>query len=295
LIRKAVGTVVLDVDQIGERMVAVGVEASPESVAAARYAVHTASDRNLDVVLVHAYELPSVSVPLEPEILDMYQEAAHNVVRDITAQLVVPGHMSVASYVREGFPDALLLRVAERVPFLVVGQDHLTWGERLLFGQVAAQVAQKSACPVVVVPGNWRAPSTGPGHPVVVALEGDTSAAAALRIAFEQADLLRTGLLALHASPSGSQEAEIASQAANLTEMLAGWKQDYPGVTVDRLVVLGDEDANLVQWSQSAAVLVVERPERHWWKPWAHSVIGAVLKRTQCPLIVTPRQRAADQ
>ena len=45
-------------DQSGQRMVAAGVDGSPESVAAARYAVQAASDRGLDLLLVHAYELP---------------------------------------------------------------------------------------------------------------------------------------------------------------------------------------------------------------------------------------------
>ena len=86
----------------------------------------------------------------------------------------------------------------------------------------------------------------------------------------------------------GSPEAEIAEQTANLTEQLAGWKQDYPEVNVDSVVVLGDENAKLLQWSRSAAVVVVERPRRHWWNSWTHSVVGEVLKPTHCPLIVVP-------
>jgi nucleotide-binding universal stress UspA family protein len=282
----------LGVDHISDRMVAVGVDASPESLAAARYAVHEASLRGLDLVLVHAFEPPSVSVPVEQAIFDAYRQGAETVVTEIAAQLVVPSHMRINSLVVEDLAAPLLLRVAKQVPLLAVGQDHISWTERLMFGRVASQVAQKSSCPVVVVPGSWQAPRTGLRHPVVVALDGDSLGSAVLQMAFERADALRTGLVALHAAPYGSGEREIASQAANLTELLAGWKQDYPGVAVDSLVVLGDEDANLLQWSKSAAVLVVERPHRHWWNPTANAVIRTVLRHTQCPLIIVPQQRS---
>lgn len=39
-------------DQSAQRMVTAGVDGSPESVAAARYAVMAASDRGLDLLLV---------------------------------------------------------------------------------------------------------------------------------------------------------------------------------------------------------------------------------------------------
>ena len=276
-------------DQFGGRMVAVGVDGSPESVAAARYAVQAASQRGFDLLLVHAYELPAINVPVDSALLDACRESAHRLVADLAAQLVVPSTMRIHTYIQPALPAGLLLLAAQRVPLLVVGQDHLTWGERLMFGRVASQVAQSAGCPIVVVPGGWQANKTAADHPVVVALHEDSPAEAALRLAFEQAELLGTGLMALHAAPGRSRHAKIAEQEASLTEQLAGWKQDYPGVKVDSAVVVGEEDASLLQWSKSAAVLVVERPHRHWWNSWTHSVVGSVLRQTQCPLIVVPQ------
>jgi nucleotide-binding universal stress UspA family protein len=276
-------------DQFGARMVAAGVDGSPESVAAARYAVQAASQRGFDLLLVHAYELPALHAPVEPAILDACHESAHRLVADLAAQLVVPSTMRIHTSIQPALPAGLLLWATQRVPLLVVGQDHLTWGERLMFGRVASQVAQRADCPVVVVPGGWQANKMGSDHPVVVALHEDSSAEAALRLAFEQAELLGTGLIALHAAPGRPRQTKIAEQAASLTEQLAGWKQDYPGVDVDSAVVVGEEDASLLQWSKSAAVLVVERAHRHWWNSWTHSVVGSVLQQTQCPLIVVPQ------
>jgi nucleotide-binding universal stress UspA family protein len=276
--------------QLSSGLVAVGVDGSAESLAAARYAVRAASERGADLLLVHAYEMPAVSVPVEYDILDDFRQRARQLVADVEAQLVVPSSMRIESLIQEDLPVPLLLRVAQRVPFLAVGQDHLTWGERLMFGRVTSQVAERSDCLVAVVPGGWRATRTGAHHPVVVALEGTSPARAALRIAFEQAVLLGTGLVALHAAHHDAPSTELARQRASQAELLAGWKEDYPDVTVESLIVLGDEDANLLRWSKTAATLVMERPHRHWWNPWTHSVASAVLKQTHCPLIIVPQQ-----
>jgi nucleotide-binding universal stress UspA family protein len=287
LIRRAVG-MDLDSDQFAGRMVAAGVDGSPESVAAARYAVQAASRQGLDLLLVHAYELPQIDVPVDPAILDACHESARQLVAELAAQLIVPSTMRIHTVIEPELPIGLLLWAAQRVQLLVVGQDHLTWGERLMFGRVASQVAQKSNCLVAVVPGRWQESQPGSDHPVVVALHEDSSAQAALRTAFEQAELLGTGLMALHAAPGHARQTKIAEQEASLTEQLAGWKQDYPGVNVDSAVVAGDESASLLQWSESAAVLVVERPQRLWWISWTNSVEGSLFTQTQCPLIVVP-------
>jgi nucleotide-binding universal stress UspA family protein len=277
-------------DQLSSRFIAVGVDGSAESMAAARYGVQAASDRGADLLLVHAYEMPSINAPVELQVMDEFREQSRQLVADVAAQLVVPSNMRIESLSREDLPAPLLLRVAQQVSFLAVGQDHLTWGERLMFGRVASQVAERSDCPMAVVPGGWRAAKSGSHHPVVVVLEDTLPARATLQLAFEQAVLLSTGLVALHASPYGSSTTEVARQQASQTELLAGWKEDYPDVTVESLVVLGDEDANLLRWSKKAAILVVERRHRHWWHPWTHSVASAVLKQTHCPLIIVPQQ-----
>ena len=267
---------------------------SSESVAAARYAVRAASERGLDVLLVHAYLQPNFSVPVDQRILDASREPADQLVRQVAAQLVVPSTMRILAEVQPQLPVALLLEVARRVPLLVVGQDHPTWDERLLFGRVAAQVAQRSECPVVVGPSGWRVTSielqpSGGHRP-----RGNLPARVALHLAFEQVVAGGGRLVALHVTPYRSHQADIEEPTASLTEMLAGWKQDYPGVQVDVLVVRGDEEGSLLRWSNSAAAVVVERPHRHWWNPWTHSAIGTVLSRTHCPLIIVPEDSATS-
>jgi nucleotide-binding universal stress UspA family protein len=276
--------------RLSDRVVAVGVDESSESVAAARFAVRAANDRGLDLLLVHAYQEPDLTIPVDQAVLDAFREPAERLVGRVASQLVVPSTMRILSDIQPLTPVALLLEVARRAPLLVVGQDHPTWDRRLLFGRVASRVAERSECPVVVVPAGWRASSTDRHDPVVIALEGTSSSRMALRLAFEQAVAGGSRLVALHVTPYRSDQSDIDERTASLTEMLAGWKQDYPGVPVDVLVVRGDEDESLLRWSDSAAAVVVERPHRHWWNPWTHSAIGNVLSRTHGPLIIVPQE-----
>jgi nucleotide-binding universal stress UspA family protein len=282
--------------EIKDQVVAVGIDDSPQALAAARYAVRAADFRGLDVLMIHAYELPPLDVPTEQAILDACDQSARKLMADVAAQLIVPGRMRIETVVQPDSPVVLLDRISRTVPLLVVGQDHLGWGDRLRFGAVAAHVGQKAHCPVVVVPGGWQAPQTSERHPVVVALDEDTPADAVLSIAFQEAEYLHTGVVVLHASPYRSgRPSEAAAEEASLTEQVAGWKEDHPDVSVQALVVSGDADANLIKWSHLAAVLVLGRRKRHGWSHWTHAVLRAVVKQTHSPLIVVPETSEQTQ
>jgi nucleotide-binding universal stress UspA family protein len=275
--------------ELSDQVVAVGVDGSPESLAAARYAVRAADFRGLNLLMVHAYELPPLDVPMDQGFLDASHQAARSLMTDVAAQLVVPRQMRIDTVVQPDAPVVLLEDVSRTVPLLVVGQDHLGWGERLAFGAVASHVGQKAQCPVVVVPGGWQAPSTADRHPVVVALDEDTPRDPLLTAAFQEAEFLHTGVVVLHASPYRKGEPSgVEAEEASLTEQLAGWKQDHPDVSVQAMVVSGDADANLVEWSRFAAVLVLGRRKRHGWSHWTHAVLRAVVKQTHSPLMVVP-------
>ena len=179
--------------ELNDQVVAVGVDGSPEALAAARYAVRAADLRGLNLLMVHAYELPPLDVPMDEGILDACHQAARNLMADVAAQLVIPRQMRIDTVVQPDSPVVLLDDISRTVPLLVVGQDHLGWGERLTFGAVASHVGQKAQCPVVVVPGGWQAPRTVERHPIVVALDEDTPRDAVLTAAFQEAEFLRTG------------------------------------------------------------------------------------------------------
>jgi nucleotide-binding universal stress UspA family protein len=171
---------------------------------------------------------------------------------------------------------------------LILGRDRVSWGERLFMGAVASQVASDVACPLVVVPSGWQARHAWPRQPVVVALDGETSAEPALKVAFAEARLRDARLVVLHAEPISVSARDVDAARFDLEVLLARWKQDNPDVAISTAIVAGDPDAQLIRWSKSAAVLVVGRPHEHRWGSWIRSVARNVMRQTHCPLIVAP-------
>jgi nucleotide-binding universal stress UspA family protein len=186
----------------------------------------------------------------------------------------------------------MLADAASRATMLVLGRDHVSWGERLLMGAVTSQIAGHVDCPLIVVPSGWHARQAWPPQPVVVALDGETAAKPVLNLAFEEARLRHTRLVVLHAEPMSASDRDVTAARLDLEILLAGWKQDHPDVAISTAIVSGDADAQLVRWSRSAAVLVVGRPHQHGWGSWTRSVARSVMKRTHCPLIVAPQATA---
>lgn len=136
-------------------------------------------------------------------------------------------------------------------------------GSRLLTGAVASRVAGRVVCPLVVVPGSWRARQAAPRQPVVVALDAETAAEPALKAAFEEARLRDTRLVVLHSEPISAPAREVDAARFDISVVLSRWKQDNPDVAISTAIVAGDTDTPLIRWSKSAAALVVGRPHEH--------------------------------
>jgi nucleotide-binding universal stress UspA family protein len=274
----------------GTRLLVVGVEASAESLAAVHYAVTAAEIRGGDVLLVHAFPAPSARAGDREAAAA--RTTAENLLASLAAQLTVPPQLHVYTMAEPGDPVTVLKWSARRAAMLVLGRDHVSWGERLLMGAVASQVVSQVECPLVVVPGGWRARHAWPRLPVIVALDGQSDPEPALQLAFEEARLRDARLIALHAQPIGVSAGDKTAAQLDLAVVLANWEQDHPDVAVSTAVVSGDPEAQLQRWSRSAAVLVIGHPHRRGWGDWTRSVARSVMRQTHCPLIVAPQARA---
>jgi nucleotide-binding universal stress UspA family protein len=184
---------------------------------------------------------------------------------------------------------AVLERSARQAALLVLGRDHLSWGERLSMGTVASQLVKQVECPVVVVPSRWRPRHAVPQLPVIVALDAKATPEPALMLAFQEAKLRNARLIVLHAAPISASDRDATAAASHLGEVLAQWEHDHPDVVVSTVVVSGDPDVQLARWSRSAAVLVVGHPHQRRLGSWTRSVARSVMKQTHCPLLIAPQ------
>jgi len=211
---------------------------------------------------------------------DVLDDAKHFIQQEITAVSV--------DYVRaEAAPIEALESEARAAHVLVVGTDDISWPDRLLGGSISAHLSGHAACPVVVVPE--RAYPTPLSGGVCIALDGDTSAEGPLRVAHEQAEARNTRLHVLHATPPGTQRSDMDVIRANVSEVLAGWSNVFPGVRVLLSFPIDDPEEACVRATEHAELVVVGRPHgRTLPFSLARPLASRVIRRAHCPVAIVP-------
>ena len=250
--------------------VVVGVDGSPASDAAVRFAAEAARQRDAELVVIHALQPPVVpgtylEAYAEQERHD--RERATELVEAQVAQ-VRRDHaaLRVSGEVVVGGPAPVLLDHADASTLLVTGTRGHSALAAAVLGSVAANLVVHAPCPVAVV--SEEAASVD--GPVVVGVDASERDADALAFGFEAASLSGRTLTALHAwqdavpglygawvvPPESVDEVE-ADLERYVTESLAGFAERYPDVKVEtRLVRANPRDA-LAHASREAAMVVV--------------------------------------
>jgi len=283
--------------------VVAGTDGSEASMRAAEWAAHEAALRGASLRVLSVPALPSLlawnMMPLEkPEdradkiIRAARQSAAKAAARAAGAE---PG-LQVIPEVRSGVPGQVLSDLAASAAMVVVGSRGHGGFAALVLGSVSRYVAFEAPYPVVVTCGE----SAVPHHEIVVGLSGRAQSEA-LSFAFEEAELRRARLHAVHAwpallpEPAGAARRErdcggTSSRVARwLAELLGPWRQKYPGVEVTVDIVHAVPGHVLVSMSARAGLIVLgrsggESANRRRTAPVAHSV----LSHAECPVAIIP-------
>ena len=136
--------------------IVVGVDGSPGSRAALRWAHEEARLRGatLEVVAVWQFpvmtSLPAFGAVPPPE--DLSGEAERALLATLSEEgVATTAEVPVTTVVAEGAPAAALLEAAEDADLLVVGSRGHGGFTGLLIGSVSHQCASHATCPVVVV------------------------------------------------------------------------------------------------------------------------------------------------
>ncbi|MFC6238057.1 universal stress protein [Longivirga aurantiaca] len=131
--------------------VIVGVDASPASKAALRWAADHAVARGLSLEAVAVWEIPATFGWVGEEDLDP-TEAARRGLESVVAE-VVGTTPEVEITVARGHAALVLVEASERADLLVVGSRGMGGFAGLLLGSVSQHCVQHAHCPVVVVRG----------------------------------------------------------------------------------------------------------------------------------------------
>ncbi|MDX3451722.1 universal stress protein [Streptomyces sp. ME02-8801-2C] len=286
-------------------VVTVGLDGSPESLAAARWAADEAEKRRLTLRLLHAWPL------LAPEPAHASSEVDQNywakrLVHTARAELQArhPGLTVVGSLVADDAQEALL-QAASESEMIVLGSRGLEAHVSYFLGDVSMPVVARAERPAVLVRAESPAQGAHPapaGH-VVVALKLHAPSDDLLDFAFLTAAVREVPLLAVHGRsvplhahvPWGVDHAatdEMTRDAqGELSRALRPWREKYPQVDVADSIRLANPGKAVVQAAEGAALLVVGRRahrHRHGVAPHLGPVAHAAIHHGHCPVAVVP-------
>ncbi|WP_164477888.1 universal stress protein [Nocardioides pantholopis] len=279
--------------------VVVGVDGSPASLNAVRYALEEVRRGGGVLRLVHVvpdYGVMTALYPLPPEDL---AEAGREVLRGVVEDLGAPvTDVTMETVLRRGSRVATLSSAARAARALVVGTDRRPVAARVLTGNTSNGVAASCVAPVVSVPETWR-PGTGAGA-VVVGVKSPVHATELLGEAFALAQSRGSRLVVLHSwrMPSGYDDIitdrvapqEWADRArVELSGLLEEWASSYPEVDLEIRPVHDQAAHALIEASREADEIVLVR-RAHGIPAAAHlgSTARAVLRDAHCPVRVVP-------
>ncbi len=249
----------------------VGIDGSHSARHAALWAAREAVRRHAALNLVFAYSLPAAGYsgynPYPADMLATMSDDGHAVLDEIAAAVhAAHPELDVTIDVVHGDPAAALRRAADGAVLTVLGGHHRSRVATAL-GSLAAKLVARNPSPVAVIP-DGEEPVNGP---VVVGVDGSPASEGAISFAFEAASLRHAPLTAVHCwtDPAGMGPVPAYTavlgepdpteefERSLLGERLAGWGENYPDVTVERVLSRQGAAFALGDLASTAQLLVI--------------------------------------
>lgn len=280
-------------EQQHRRWIVVGVDLSPESDTAIRYAAAEAERRNAGLRLLHvvptsrgASAATALPVPNGQVLMERAIRLAGQQADDVPIQ----------ARVRSGDPLEAIIDQGKDACEIVLGHDPTTALARLGSGFTVIGVAAHSPVPVVAVPTGY---DVG-GHGVVaVGIRSPKHAHALLQRGFELAAERGASVRFVHAwdLPPGhealaatKQERDEISHRADLVlrRSLPQLMAAYPEVGCHITVVYGSPARVLAHVSRTSDLLVLARRVHAFPRSYIGGFARAVLRHAACPVMIVP-------
>lgn len=265
--------------------VVVGIEG--DQPLALLFAAETAAARGVGLRVVHCVDpvISSEFGDLSDGVRPVPGEGVLDYAKGVLEGILPDDAIEYALSVRA--PHGELYDEAERASLIVVGTDPAGGLEHFFSGRVAQRLIKHADVPVAVVPEEY-APAD-PKGPVFVALDGKSPATGPLRFAFEEAGRRDGRLHVVHVAPAGTGPGELDELRAEVSEILAGWTEQFPDVVVTRRFVFDERDDGVLRAGVDADLLVLGRLDGSViLRPFAHPVLAEIARHTHIPCVVVP-------
>jgi len=247
----------------------IGVDGSEDSRVALRWAIHVANELGLRLKVIQAWQYPSDAIlsigRIELPPPDQAEEHLGSQLRQLVDHEVGADPERIDIEVARGPAAGVLLRAIDAdTRMAVVGSRGLGGFKGLLLGSVSRQIIEHAACPVTVVGPTVLADPVRL-ETIVVAIDGSTHAAQALRFTAEIAPLVAAKVVVAHAiPPTTSDQREVGEPQRRLDarrDLVEEWCGPLRQAGIDHQIVVVEGDARSalleVAYDRQADLLVV--------------------------------------
>lgn len=279
--------------------IVVGVDGSAPSLQAASWAGQEAALRDAPLWMVYASPRWDHDVPLVPQ-PSTWGAGAEGAAREMLDHATVHARagrpqLSITTDIIGGRVADALIGAAGEAQLLVVGNRGRGGFTELLLGSVSHDVVAGAPCPVAVI----RQRHTGDRGEIVVGITGQPGQDSLLDFAFREATLRHAALRAVHAwvhpatrFPGDMQplvyDVEQVGQEEELllAEVIAGWREKYPEVTLIPQVMHEHPARALIDASAEADLVIIAAHSGVRALMGMGSVTHAVVHHARVPVIV---------
>lgn len=267
--------------------IVVGV-AGPQS-AVLDFARREAERAACGIRLVHAYTVPPSAMGsiYGLDIPETYRAAGEETLQEAAGYLEASGATAPAETVLiRGYAPSVLESESRSARLVIIGPDESKpWYIRMFEGKVARQLVEHAACPVVVVPDSWH--RTDDAAPVVVMVDGETSAHGPLKLAFDTALARGAELRVLHVTPP--MDGTVDDQWEAIRRVVDSWFDRHPQVRGGSQEVAGEVRESALRAADGAGLLILGRPhERRLSNILMDSLAQEIIAEAGSPVAVVP-------
>ena len=274
------------------RPVVAGTDGSEESLLAVEWAALEARRRQAPLRIVSAVATPPLVRAYHGPGLNARGACAQALSDAATRTWELASDLVIDTDLLAGPPALAVADSGSGALMLVVGARGAGGFASMLLGSVSRYVAMHAACPVDVV----REETSAVHREIVVGVRGSRGTDAALAFGFDEAARRGATLAAVHCwwPLPGSLEPDRLERAAAaggaLGEILAPWREKYPGVPVRQDTVRGHPGRILAWYSARADLVVIGRSVQGRTGPVIGAVQHSLLGHACGPVIVVPSQ-----
>lgn len=279
----------------------VGVDGSPESEAAIRWATNEAIMRDQPLTLMHAIPPVVVSWPvayLEVSFVESQEVSAREVIEKAQKTVQASAGQSqpppVCIEMRHADAPSALVIGSRDAYMTVVGSRGMGALGRAILGSVSSGLVHHGHGPIAIIHAE-ESQTPDVASPVLLGIDGSPASEDATTLAFDEASRRGVDLVALHAWSDvgvlpvlGMDWHKYEDEGHEvLAERLAGWQERYPDVHVVRRIVCDQPARWLIDESRQAQLVVVGSHGRGGFSGMMlGSVSSKVAQAAKVPVIV---------